>query len=303
VKVTSQALPFILFQGFLFGTTLIASRFSVGQFSPTTYIGLRMSLASLGHIFIYALLSRRKLPRDLGLWLRAGLLGIIGTAVPMTAIVTSLQYQSSGVTSMLITAGPAITVVLAHFTLFDEQLSTRKGLGVILALGGAVLLAVLGESGLPDVRQVSPTGYVLVLVAMTCAGAMTIYARKYMQAYDSFDVASVRMFAATLAVMPLSLILVGFDLSQVDGRGYVALGYATVAGTFSGMFMGFYIIKRFGATTSAMTGYIIPVVAGIGGALVLGESVTLGMLAAMALIGGGITLLNQRVQIGSNVAS
>lgn len=287
-----EALPFVLLQGTLFGTTLVASRFSVGQFSPTTYIALRMALASLGYLLLYALNPRRHWPRDRTLWRRASLLGVLGTAVPMTFIVTSLQYQSSGVTSLLITAGPAVTVLFAHGVLDDERLNLRKGLGVILALSGALGLVVLGESGLPDVSRASPLGYGLVLVAMVCGSAMTVYARKYLRSYQALDVASVRMFAAALTVIPMSLLWAGFDLSKVDARGYFALGYASLMGTFAGLLLAFYVVQRFGATPAAMVAYIIPVVATLGGALVLGETITPGMLGGMTLIALGIRLIN-----------
>lgn len=253
-----------------------------------------MVLASLIHLSFYLVgPRRRKWPSAPGIWRNAAVLGVFGTAVPMTGIVTSLQYQSAGLTSLLLTVSPAITVLMAHFLLTDESITLRKGLGVALALGGALLLAVRGETGLPDVSTAGPTGYVLVLVAMTSAAGTTIFARKYMCNYDYFDVASIRMFAAALTVMPLSALLIGVDLSGVNLQGYLATGYATLVGTFSGMMLSFYIVKRFGATASALPTYVVPVVASIGGALVLSERISAGMLAGMGLITSGVALVNQ----------
>jgi drug/metabolite transporter (DMT)-like permease len=291
--MTLQALPYVSLLGFLFGSTLIASRFSVGQFEPVTYIGLRLTMASLGHAAVYTLARRRRWPTERRLWRHAVVLGVLGTAVPMTAIVTSLQYQSGGITALLVTTSPALTVLLAHFFLPDESLSLRKGAGVVLALGGAALLALRGESGLPDVTQASPVGYGLVLLAMALGSSMTIYARKYMRDLDAFDVASVRMFAASLAIMPVSALVAGFDLHAVDGQGYLALAYAAMVGTFAGFILAFYNVKRFGATASAMTAYVIPVVTGIGGMLVLGETITPMMLVGMGVILSGIAIINQ----------
>lgn len=291
--MTLQALPYILLQGFLFGSTLIASRFGVGQFSPLTYIGLRLVLASLCHIAVIFVVQHGRWPRGPGLWRSAALLGIFGTAVPMVAIVSSLQFQSAGLTSVLLTSGPAVTVLMAHFFLPDEGLNPVKAAGVALALAGAVLLIVLGESGLPDVDRANPLGYALVLMAIVSGSSMTIYARKYMRHYDYLDVASVRMFVAALVLMPLSLLVVGLDLGNVDDRGYAALVYAALVGTFAGMMIAFYNVKRFGATASAMPLYVIPVVATLGGALLLGEHITAGMLAGIALIALGIGLINR----------
>jgi drug/metabolite transporter (DMT)-like permease len=124
---------------------------------------------------------------------------------------------------------------------------------------------------------------------------MNIFARKYLREYDAFDVASVRMFAAVLVAMPLSILIAGFDLNQVNQQGYLALVYAALFGTFLGMLLAFYNIKRFGATPAAMTLYVVPVIATIGGVLVLGEQITTGMLGGMIMIILGIATLNQRV--------
>jgi drug/metabolite transporter (DMT)-like permease len=87
---------------------------------------------------------------------------------------------------------------------------------------------------------------------------------------------------------------VGFDLDLVNAQGYMALIYAALIGTFSGMMLAFYTVQRFGATASAITGYIIPVIAGIAGILFLDETITGGMAFGMLLIAGGIALINDR---------
>jgi drug/metabolite transporter (DMT)-like permease len=212
----------------------------------------------------------------------------------MSFMVSSLQYQSGGITAVLITLAPAITVLMAHFTLPDESLNRRMAFGIALALSGAVLLVLLGESGLPDVSRVNPIGYALVIFALIFGSASAIYARKFMRNMDSFDVSSVRMFTAATIMLPISLLVAGFDLSSVDSRGYFALGYSTLTGTFAGSLIGFIVIKRFGATVSAMVAYVIPIVASIGGMLLLDEQITLGMLGGMALIMLGLAFINRR---------
>lgn len=290
----TKSLPYIVLLGSIYGTTLMASRFSVGQFDPISYIALRLSIASLGYLLMYAFsFQGRSWPKDRQLWKHASLLGVFGTAIPMAFIVISLQYQSSGLTAVLITTSPAITVLLAHYFLPDEPLTRRKIVGIALALLGALLLALLGESGIPDVTRANPAAYLLVMTAMLFGSIMIVYARKYMRALSSFDVGAVRNISAALVVLPISLFIVGIDLSQVTLSGYLALGWASIVGTLIGMFLEFYIIKRFSATTTAMTAYIIPIVAGIGGVLLLHETFTSGMLLGALLIILGIASLNR----------
>ncbi len=241
----------------------------------------------------FAAKAGRAIPR---LWRLALILGI-GTAATFTGIIVSLRYQSSGVTAILNTANPAITVVIAHFVLADEKLNRRKLIGIFLALGGALLLAARGESGLPDIGKANPIGYGLVLAAMVLGGFNTVFARKYLTQYPAFDVASIRMFASTLAVLPLSALVIGMDFSQVNQQGYLALGYAALVGTFLGLLLNFYNIQHFGATAGALAAYIIPVFATVGGVLFLDEQVTYGMLVGMAVILAGVSLINQNTPL------
>ena len=87
-----KALPYTMLLGTLVGTSLIASRFSVGQLNPVTFTGLRLSLASLGYIAVYLLrIGGRRWPTGRRLWRDAALLGVFHTAVPMVCILVALQ--------------------------------------------------------------------------------------------------------------------------------------------------------------------------------------------------------------------
>jgi drug/metabolite transporter (DMT)-like permease len=291
--LNAKSIPYVLLLGILFGTTLVGSRFSVGQFEPSTYIGLRLVLSTAGFGVIYLLrLGKRTWPKGKQLWKHSSILGIFGTAIPMTGIVLSLQYMSSGLASILISINPAITVIMAHFFLIDEKLTKNKIIGGMLALSGALILAGLGESGLTDTHG-SIFGYILILGAMVSASAMTIYSRKYVQNLDTIDVSSIRIFVAALVVMPLSYIFVGFDLSQVNSQGVLVLIYASIFGTFLGMLFSLYNIQRFGATAAVMSAYVIPVVATLTGVLLLGEHITIGIMGGMIFILAGVGLLNK----------
>jgi drug/metabolite transporter (DMT)-like permease len=297
--LTIAALPYIVVLGIIFGTTLVVSRFSVGQFDALLYAALQMLLAGFCYLAFFVPRwfrprAGRPWPRGRSLWLHSTLLGSLGTALPMSCMVAALDYQSSGVTSVLITASPAMTVVIAHFFLPDERLTRRKVAGVLVALAGALVLTLRGESGLPDVSRASPIGYGLVLTSMLVSSIMAVYVRKYMRELDSVEVASIRMWVAAAIAMPVSLLLVGFDLSGVDSRGFLALLYASIVGTFVGLLLAIHNIKQFGATAAAMTAYVVPIVATIGGVLFLGEQVTGGMLVGMALIIAGVAMLNRR---------
>lgn len=286
-----KALPFVALNGFLFGSTLVASRFSVGQYAPLTYIALRLVIASSAHLLIYAL-TTRAFPRNRRLWFHAAMLGVFGTAVNLVCIVSSLQYQSSGLTSILITTSPAVTTFIAALVLPKERINALQWLGIGISLAGAILLTVSGQNGLPDVPT-DPRGYLLVGIAVISGSVMTVYTRVYLAQEDSIDTASIRMFTAALVVIPLSLLLDGFDMSGVDVMGYGALLWAALVGTFAGFLTQVTIVQRFGAISAALVPYVLPVFATLGGVLLLGETVTGLMIVGILIILSGIALVQQ----------
>ena len=290
-----RAVLYVLLTGSLFGSNLVVSRFGLSQLDATVYSGLRVSVAGAAFLGVYLVGHRHHpWPTDPRLWGHAAVLGVVGTAIPLVAIINSLNYQSSGITALLVTVSPALTVLLAHFLLVDEKLTWRRGAGVILALGGALLLAIRGESGLPDVSQASPIGYGLAFVGVVMISVVTIYMRKFMRNLDAFDVTSAQTFIATLVLLPLAWLWIGIDLRNVNWQGYLAVSYAGLIGTFASFLLYFYCVKQFGASRASMAEYVGAVVATFGGILFLDEQITVGILIGICLIAWGILLINTR---------
>jgi drug/metabolite transporter (DMT)-like permease len=100
------------------------------------------------------------------------------------------------------------------------------------------------------------------------------------------------MFSASLLLIPVTFFTVGYDFSQVQTSGIVALGYAGIVGAFFAFILALYILQRFGAPGLSLTAYVIPVVTTILGVIFLDENVTPTMLISMLIIFLGIALLN-----------
>lgn len=274
---------------------MVMVRMSVGQFMPITFIALRLLIAGLGSLIVYAFIKDTyPIPINKKVWGHATVLGILGTAIPLASVAISLQYLSSGITSILLTLTPAITVILAHLFTKDEKLSATKSAGILLAFGGTTFLALMNETGLPDQKAVNHLGFFLVLIACISTSSSTVYARRFMQGLGTFNVNSIRIIMAATVMIPISVIFEGFSLENVNHTGLFGLFYSSVIGTFFAYFIGFSNIKHFGATNSAMVSYILPIVAGITGWLFLDEQITLEMLAGGIMIVSGIIIINRR---------
>ncbi len=289
--------------GLMFGSSMVASRFLIGIWPAQSYVGIRLGLAALLHLAIYLVLPGRSWPRDRRLWRHAGVLGLFGSAIPMTATISGLVYQSSGLTSLLLTLNPAVTVLFAHAMLGDEPLSRRKLAGIGLAFAGAAFLFLQGETGLGNLARGDWRGYALVAVGIVSSAFATVYTRRHLREADNLDVASIRLWVAAPVVLAFAAATSGFHMAALQPIHVGALLYATVVGTFLALLLSLYIIQHYGATTASLTTYIIPVMATLLGSLLLHEHVTGVMVLGMVLIFGGLALVQLPARQAVAVAS
>lgn len=289
-----KSFPYILSLGSVWGLNLVLSRFGLSQFDPSIFVGLRFAIAVLIFAGIYAFSSQRRWSRSPRLWRNAMLTGVAGTAIPFICFTTALEFQSAGLTSLLVTTAPAILVTVAHFALPDARLNRATALGVIVAFSGALLIVVLGETGLPNVSEANPWGYGLVFFALIMDSCVNVYIRKYMQSDDTFDVTSIRMLTAMVIILPAAYWFNPPDFGQVTISGWSALAFTAVVSTFIAQLLAFYIVRTYGTTSMAMVAYIVPIVAILSGVVLLGETLSWGIVTGMVLIISGILIVNHR---------
>ncbi len=326
--------PSVVLTGALLGSTLVVTRFGLGQFDTQVYVALRLTGGALAFLVGYFIFRMGPWPRDPGLWLRAGIyglivslkgitsvgvqrvrfpkeafveMGLIGTALTMTGFTQSLRYQSSGITGLLTTLSPVETALLAHFFLKGERLTPQRLLGGLVAFAGAGLLLLRGETGLADLARADWRGYAWALLGITSNSVGLVYARRWLSTEDPFVVTSIRILTGALVIGLLTAFTVGYDLSAVRISGVLALCYAAVAGTFLAFLVYLKIVQRFSATVASQTEYIVPLVASSLGVIFLGEQVTPTMLAGMLVIFAGLAIFDRagrrrKVEVVSELA-
>jgi drug/metabolite transporter (DMT)-like permease len=79
-------------------------------------------------------------------------------------------------------------------------------------------------------------------------------------------------------------------LAAIPPMGWLVIVYTALLGSYLGYLILFVLIKRYGATSGALPGYVIPVVAALGGALLLGEIITVPLVFGASLVLLGVFL-------------
>lgn len=240
----------------------------------------------IGGVVLLAILRirRRPLPATRTLWGRLFVLGAMSNAVPWGAIAWAQQALPSGLTALLMALVPSSTLVVAA-ALGQERFTPGRLAGLLLALAGVGLTVVddLGDPG----RLVA----ILVVVVSTLlyAGG-AVYAKAKVSGHAGpLVIATGQVLAASALSLPVALLVEGPPtLRGLDPSVLASIGALGAFGT-GGAFLLFYLlIERVGATNTTMVTYLIPIVAVIAGALVLGERLGWASLLGGLLIGTGI---------------
>ncbi|MEL6406557.1 MAG: DMT family transporter [Chloroflexota bacterium] len=300
--MSQNALYYTVSLGILWGINLVLGRFGLTQFDVWTFTGYRLIISVIVFAVLITILPNRRWPREWRVWRDATIVGVFGTALPLLTSTGSLYFQSAGVTSLLATTGPAFIVTSAHFLLPDAKLTRTAATGVAIAMGGAILIIALGETGLPDLTEANPIGYFMVIGTLFVDSLVAVYVRRRMQSYDTFEVTSVRMLAAMCAVIPFMFVFgnfmtpittLGDVTASITLSGWSALLFSAIGSTVIAQLLFFYVTRTFGTTKLAISMYIVPVTALVSGVVFLGETVTIGMGLGMVSIVTGIYLINR----------
>ena len=271
---------------FMWGTSFLFTRIALGTLPPVTVVAARLVL---GAVVLLGLLrvAGHRLPRGTTIWVWYFVLGLLGNALPFTLITWGQERIDSGLAAILLAVMPLGTLVLAHLFVAGESMTRAKTAGFCIGFAGLVVL--VGPDALRELGGGSSSiGRQLAVVAgALCYSANAIVARRLPPHAAVVNTAG-SILMATLLMVPIALIV---DRPWTLGASVevaVALGWLGIVSTAVASVVYFRIIASAGPTFLALINYLIPLVAVVGGMVVLGEELPPHALVALAIILGGI---------------
>ena len=201
------------------------------------------------------------------------------------AIAFSLAYLelSAGTGALILFGAVQVTMILAGL-IRGERLSVLGWLGLVAACVGLVLLLVPGLSA-PPIRSA---------LMMAAAGiAWGIYSLRGRGALDPLQsTASNFVWAVPLALLSLPLLPQPWP-ATTQGIALAASSGAIASGL--GYVIWYAALRRLPAIPAATVQLSVPVIAAVGGVLLLGERLTPRLLVCAVIVLGGIaTVLRSR---------
>jgi len=285
-------LLFILL-GFLWGSSYLFIKIGVDAgLPPFTLVALRL-LLGFGLLAAVVALSRVALPRQPRMYGHLFVMALINIVVPFSLITWAEQRVDSTIAATLNGAVPILVIPIAALALRDEPLRAGRIAGVILGFIGVAVVVGFDPS---TAARTDPAGALALIGSTTAYAVGVVYTRRNVHGLRPMIPALFQVGFALVVVSALALVLDRPWERLIEPQAIFAIVWLGFLGAGVAYLIFFNLLARRGAASISAVAYLLPVFGVILGAAVLHEPVDIGLLAGMALIIGGIALVNTRFQ-------
>ena len=257
--------------------------------APVFQAGLR-SVCALVLVLIYALYTRRKLSISDGSLVPGLCCGALFAAEFMLTF-SAFDYTSVARATMLFYTMPFWLACAAHFKIPGERLTPTRVLGLAMAVAGVAWALLRNDH---PATEYALLGDLMCLVAAFCWAGIALLARTTALSKSSPEMQLVYQLAISAAIMlPLAPVFGGLvrDFTPLIG-GLFAFQVLVVVSF--GFLMWFRVLAVYPASDMASFGFLTPLFGVMFGWLILGETITLEFVGALALVCAGIVLVNRK---------
>lgn len=260
--------------------------------SPALQAGLR----SIGSALLVVAWARW---RGVPLFVRDGTLGPGVAAGVLFAIEflflfwgITLTPASRGV--IFLYTAPFLMAVGAHYLLPGDRLTRPKTIGLLIAFAG-ILVAFADGLRQPTHRQL--VGDLLCFAGALAWAATTILVKGKRLNRMSPERILLYQLAVSAAVLPVASVVTGEEgFHGVTPLVLAALAFQISIVAFASYAAWFWLVARYPTSRLASFTFLTPVFGVAFGGLLLDEPLGPGLLAAVALVGAGIYLVNRPTQ-------
>lgn len=273
----------------IWGTTYLAIKICLETIPPALMGGLRFMTAA--GILIAALLSMGARLPDRKQWPALAVVGILLLGIGNGAVILAEQWVPSGITAVVAATMPFWAVLIESLIPGSERLRPRHAAGLALGFAGILLLAW------PEVRpsRMADSRFLLGVGALQlgCIGWVlgSIYAKRQGITADPLAAAAMQMLFAGAFMLIVGTVGGEWSSLRFSARTLGALAYLVAAGSLIGFVAYIYALHHLPVSFVSLYAYINPIVAVALGTLLLSEPLTVRIVAAIAVIITGVSLV------------
>ena len=266
----------------IWGSQYIFNSLALQELTPFGLTVLRLFFGFITLTVLLLLLPSQRThkmtvtPELLGLFL---LIGAVEAVIPFYLIAYGQGRVSSSITAILMGFIPLMTLVLEYIFGRKHGVRWQEVLGLLIALIGLVILVAPTSESL----QVDILGLSAILGAAFCFALALILMAKIPQEISPLQGTH---FILMLYVVPLSIVWLALNYNTLPTQSETWYSVITLGVFASGVVYLLYLtlVRQSGASFTALSNYLVPVVGTLLGVLFLQEPFTLNIFIALVLI-------------------
>ena len=272
------------------GTGGIATRAAlIDGVGEWTIVTTRILIAAL---LVGGLLLLQGVRRVTSMDIRVGVvMGFFNVMVPYVLFTFAYDHASAGFVGLFAALIPLVTAMFAHYMLDDEPLTRSKLFGLSVGFAGVVVLLAFGDTGL-GLEGRPMLAAALGIASVVAIGYAGAYARRHTGDYDATTVTGVQFVVAGVLLIPAMLSIEGVP-TDVSSLGWSLIMYMAIASTFLPFLIFYVLLRTISVTSVSLIGYLVPLIALVGGMLILDERLEPGIAIGGLLIFAGMLLTDR----------
>ena len=277
----------------LWGGLYVVSRWGFESIPPVTLAFLRVAVgaAALLAAVRWRYPRRQFARRD---WVGFAILGAVITVSLATQFLgTALTTASQG---SLITVLTPIFTILFGVTLLGERLTGRLAAGIVAATAGTVVV-LTGQYDVSELAGAATVGIGLLLVASATWALYTVRGKPLIDRYSALETATYSCLAAVpmlAALVPLEIAATDASLRVIEPTAelVVAVLYLGLLGTAAAWYCWYKGMEYVDASVISVFFFAQPIVGGLLGATLLGESLGSRFVLGGAVMAAGVYVVS-----------
>jgi len=269
----------------IWGSTWLFIKLGLADLPPLTFAGIRFLFASL--ILVALILARGvRWPRQRRDWIVIAVVGLLQFSLNYGLVFWGEQRISSGLAAVLQSTFPAFGLVIAHFYLPEEPITTKKVVGVLLGFAG---VGIVFSQQLSIAGPTALAGSIALVLSALCGSYGNVLVKAYGTKIDPFVLAAGQMICGFPPLLALGVLTEGnpfrFHWTRI---AILALAYLVVVGSVLAFTLFYWLVRHMDVVNTMLIALVTPVVAVILGMIVLHEQLNWRLFAGAACIISGI---------------
>ena len=201
----------------------------------------------------------------------------------------SYRYTTIAVSTLCYYLAPILVIIVSPI-FFQEKITLKKGICIILTMLGAVLVSgVIGDKE----KSTAQIFGVLLAIGSACFYAAVIVINKKITQISSYDKTFVQLASAAAVMIPYAFFNVEAESFAPDMQTVILLLTVGIVHTGFAYVMYFGSLEKMKAQTAAIFSYIDPVTAIVVSGLFMKEKINFATIIGAVLILGSALLIEQ----------